>query len=226
MTDVEKQKEAAARRALQLVEPNMRLGIGSGTTMHHFVRLLGAEVADGLKVRAVPTSEQTAAWMREYDIPEISLDDEPRLDLTIDGADEVDPNRQLIKGGGGALLREKVVAWCSDRVAIIVDERKLVTELGAFPLPIEVIPFAKRPLQDRLASLGGIPTLRMIDEETPFRTDEGNFIFDCRFKAIPHPVALSDDLSETPGVVEHGLFIDMADLIIIAGVDGVEIDSD
>lgn len=223
MPDYEKLKESAARRSLEFISPGMKLGLGSGSTMKHLVRLLGEQVADGLQVKGAPTSELTAQWMREHGVPVISLEDHPRLDLTIDGADEVDPNKQLIKGGGGALLREKIVAWCSDRVVIIVDDRKLVDELGAFPLPVEVIPFAKEPIRNRLAQLGGVPTLRTLKDDTPFLTDEGNFIFDCRFKAIPHPQALARDLSATPGVVEHGLFIDMADVIVAASEDEVRI---
>lgn len=223
MTDYEKLKEAAARRSLEFVEPNMKLGIGSGSTMKHFVRLLGQQVADGLKVKGVATSEMTAQWMREFGVPTITLSEYPRLDLAIDGADEVDANRQLIKGGGGAHLREKVVAWCSDRLVIIVDERKMVDELGKFPLPVEVIPFAKEPVRERLAQLGCVPKLRVLADDKPFLTDEGNFIFDCEFKAIPHPHALANDLSATPGVVEHGLFIDMADVVISAGEDGIQV---
>lgn len=223
MPDYEKLKEAAARRSLDFIKPGMKLGLGSGSTMKHLVRLLGEQVADGLKVEGVPTSELTRDWMRTHGVPEISLEEYPRLDLTIDGADEVDPNRQLIKGGGGALLWEKIVAWCSDRMVIIVDDRKLVDELGAFPLPVEVIPFAKEPVRNRLAQLGGVPVLRTLKDNKPFLTDEGNFIFDCRFKAIPHPQALAHDLSATPGIVEHGLFIDMADVIVSASEEGIEI---
>ena len=221
-------KRAAAERALAFVKPGMKLGLGTGSTARHFVALLGAEVANGLEIVGVPTSEQTQAQARSLGLPLATLDDTPELDLTIDGADEVDPELRLIKGGGGALLREKIVAAASRRMVVIADSSKKVKTLGAFPLPVEIAPFghaATRRHVERLGrdlGLGGAVVLRR-SGTGPFVTDGGHYIFDCAFLSIPDAEALARGLSAIPGVVGHGLFLGLATTAIFAGADGVEI---
>jgi ribose 5-phosphate isomerase A len=225
--DARQLKVEAARAALGHVGDGMRLGIGTGTTAEEFVRLLAAKVATGLKVVGVPTSERTAALCRELGVPLSTLDDTPELDLTIDGADEVDPDLTLIKGGGGALLREKIVAAASARMIVIADKSKLVATLGRFPLPIEVNKFGLRATEIAIGAaaaklgLSGPVTLRMTGSQ-PFVTDGGHFILDASFGRIPDTRALSNALFAIPGVVEHGLFIGLASTAIIAGGDGIE----
>lgn len=219
-------KIAASREALGHVADGMKLGIGTGSTAEEFVRLLAERVADGLSIVGVPTSERTARLCLELGVKLASLDELPELDLTVDGADEVDDALQLIKGGGGALLREKIVAAASDRMIVIADETKLVKTLGAFPLPIEVNRFglASTTLAVEAAAsdlgLSGQVSLRM-SGGTPFVTDGEHFILDASFGRIPDPRALADALNSVPGVVEHGLFIGLATMAIVAGADGV-----
>jgi ribose 5-phosphate isomerase A len=225
--DSERRKREAAQRALHLVEPGMRLGLGSGTTAHHFVDLVGDKVAAGLDVRCVATSEATAALAKARGIPLATLDELPELDLTVDGADEIDPELRLIKGGGGALLREKIVAAASRRMAVIADATKLVSRLGAFPLPVEVVPFGlaatRRHIERAFADLSLAGPVRLRGEGAPFVTDGGHYILDCSLGAILDPERLAEALSRIPGVVEHGLFIDYARTAIIAGAEGVEV---
>ena len=224
--DARQLKIRAAEAALAYVEDGMRLGIGTGSTAEEFVRLLAERVAGGLSVRGVPTSERTARLCLELGVPLYSLDEEPELDLTIDGADEVDRELRLIKGGGGALLREKIVAAASSRMVVIADESKLVDVLGAFPLPIEVNPFgmaATRIAVEKAAArlgLAGSIDVRPGDAG-PFTTDGGHFILDASFGRIPDAEALSEALHLIPGVVEHGLFLSMTSAAVIAGTDGV-----
>ncbi|MFS8048923.1 ribose-5-phosphate isomerase RpiA [Rhizobium sp. BR 314] len=223
--DARQMKIEAARAALAYVENGMRLGIGTGSTAEEFVRLLAEMVAAGLTIEGVPTSERTAKLCNELGVPLKSLDELPELDLTIDGADEFDGALTLVKGGGGALLREKIVAASSTRMIVIADESKVVETLGAFPLPIEVNPFglvSTRILIEKVASqlgLSGALNLRRSGDET-FVTDGGHFIIDASFGRIPDAEALSIGLNSIPGVVEHGLFINMATLAIIAGPAG------
>jgi ribose 5-phosphate isomerase A len=224
--DREALKREAARRALGLVEPGMRLGLGTGTTARHFVDLLGEKVAGGLKVRCVATSEATSRQAQGLGIPMTTLDDMPELDLTVDGADEIDPKLRLIKGGGGALLREKIVAAASASMAVIADASKIVSCLGAFPLPVEVVPFGlaatRRHIETALARLGLGEDIRLRGGASPFVTDGGHYIFDCALGSIPDPEALAETLSRIPGVVEHGLFIAYARVAFAAGADGVD----
>jgi ribose 5-phosphate isomerase A len=221
-------KRAAAARALELVTPGMRLGLGTGSTAAHFVDLLGARVAAGLKVICVPTSERTRAQAESLSIPLTTLDETPALDLTVDGADEVDGALRLIKGGGGALLREKIVAAASARMVAIVDDTKMVARLGKFPLPVEVNAFglgATRLLVEQVAARHGCQgavSLRLAGGK-PFVTDGGHLILDCAFCAIADPEALSADLFAIPGVVEHGLFLGLAGAAIVAGSSGISI---
>ena len=223
--DARQMKIEAARAALTYVESGMRLGIGTGSTAEEFVRLLAEKVASGLTIAGVPTSERTAKLCNELGVPLKSLDELPELDLTIDGADQMDGALTLIKGGGGALLREKIVAASSARMIVIADESKIVQTLGAFPLPIEVNPFglaSTRILIEKAASrlsLSGALNLRRSGDVT-FVTDGGHFILDASFGRIPDAEALSNELNSIPGVVEHGLFINMATLAIIAGPAG------
>ncbi len=226
--DPRQAKNAAAAAALDYVEAGMRLGIGTGSTAEEFVRLLAARVADGFEIVGVPTSERTAKLCRELGVPLTTLEETPELDLTIDGADEIDPALSLVKGGGGALLREKIVAAASARMIAIADRSKLVPVLGRFPLPIEVNRFGLAATSVAIAKaagrlgLNGVPTLRMTGAE-PFVTDGGHLILDASFGRIPDTRALSDALHAIPGVVEHGLFIGMANAAIVADAEGVEI---
>ena len=216
----------AAEAALGEVRPGMRLGLGTGRTADHFVRLLGEKVRAGLDVICVPTSERTAKLATEVGVPLTTLDETPALDLTVDGADELDPALRLIKGGGGALLREKIVAAASARMLVVADAGKCVATLGAFPLPIEVNPFglgATRLAVERAAErLGLSGQIRQRQAgATPFVTDGGHYILDASFGRIPDPEALSAALLAIPGVVEHGLFIGLASAAVVGRSDGV-----
>ena len=221
-------KARAAAMALDLVEDGMRLGLGTGSTAAHFVDGVGAKVAQGLKLICVPTSEATRIQAESLRIPLTTLDETPHLDLTVDGADELDDELRLIKGGGGALLREKIVASASDRMVVIADRSKLVQTLGKFPLPVEVVSFglaATRALLEAMAQEAGCKgniTLRPDRTGRPFVTDQGNHILDCAFGQIPEPDLLSFALKQVPGIVEHGLFLGIADAAIVAGPDGVQ----
>lgn len=219
-------KIESARAALGHVEDGMKLGIGTGSTAEAFVRLLAERVGAGLSIVGVPTSERTAALCRELNVPLATLDEEPSLDLTIDGADEVGPELALIKGGGGALLREKIVAAASSRMIVIADESKDVETLGRFPLPIEVNVFGLRAtmlaIEAAAATLNLNGSLKLREGQGgAFLTDGGHYIVDASFGRIPDPRALSDALHAIPGVVEHGLFIGLADLAILAGPSGI-----
>lgn len=219
MTPQDEQKRQAAMAAVRLVEDGMTLGLGTGSTAAWFVTLLGERVKDGLRVRGVPTSEATARQARGLGIEVIGLDDVGfgrggRIDLCVDGVDEVDGMKRAIKGGGGALLREKIVAAGSTQVVYIADASKRVQTLGAFPLPVEVIPFAAAFVQSRIAALGCEPVLRRADGGAEFRTDENNVILDCPFGRIEDPESLAAELSLIPGVVEHGLFLGLIDEMV------------
>lgn len=219
MSQQDREKRLAAAAAVREVEDGMRLGLGSGSTALHAVRILGERVAKGLRIVGVPTSRETAQVAREVGIPLDRLDDDPHLDLTIDGTDESDARLRLIKGGGGALLREKIVASASDRMIVVADVSKVVETLGAFPLPVEVVPFAVGVVARKIVALGVEPVLRRAkDGSGPFVTDEGNHILDCPFGTIDDPDALGARLSGIAGVVEHGLFLGLAtDLVIAEG---------
>ena len=220
---VEAYKRAAAAAALEFVRPGMRIGLGSGSTARVFVELLSERVRSGLAVVGVPTSEATRRDAERLGVPLTTLDETPELDLTIDGADEIAPDLNLIKGGGGALLREKIVAAASDRMIVIVDRSKLVDRLGTHvPLPVEIVSFGWQTVAERLSAIGAVPTLRRVGEE-PFVTDSGNYIADCAFPAIADPAALQAQLATTTGVVECGLFIGLARAVVIGGRSGVEI---
>jgi ribose 5-phosphate isomerase A len=222
-------KQLAAAKALELVTPGMRLGLGTGTTAAHFVALLGAQVAKGLDVICVPTSERTRTLAALHSIPLTTIDASPELDLTVDGADEFDPKLRLIKGGGGALLREKIVAMASKRMIVIADSSKLAAVLGKFPLPVEVNVFGleatRRMILAAAKACGceGEVCLRKTPGGRAFVSDNGHYIVDCFFGAIADPDRLADRLSAIPGVAEHGLFIGIAKAVISAGPAGIEI---
>jgi ribose 5-phosphate isomerase A len=222
-------KRQAAARALDFVQTGMKLGIGTGTTAKHFVELLGARVRGGLDVIGVPTSEATRDQAVRCGIRLTTLDEVDRLDLTVDGADEVDPQLNLIKGGGGALLREKIVAAASDRMVVIADETKWVETLGRFPLPIEVIPFGlaatRREIEQAFADCGisGQLLLRKGRDGHVFVTDGGHWIVDAHLARIPDAPRLAQSLSFIPGVVEHGLFIGLASTVMLAGSQGIRV---
>ena len=234
LSPIDRAKYAAARRAVDYVEDGMRVGLGTGSTAAWMVRLLGRMVReDGLRITGVPTSRRTAELAREAGVPLVALDEARWLDLTIDGADEVGPELALIKGGGGALLHEKIVAAASDRIVVIADAAKHVGALGAFPLPVEVIGFGWQTTRTLIAEalegldvLGRDIALRM-DGGTPLRTDEGNLILDLRLQRIGDPRRLAMVLNLIPGVVENGLFLDLCDRAVIGHGDGrIEILSD
>jgi ribose 5-phosphate isomerase A len=222
-------KRTAAARAVAMVEPGMRLGLGTGSTAHHFVELLGERVRGGLRVTGVPTSEATRTYAGQVGIPLTTLDETPQLDLTVDGADEIAPDLTVIKGGGGALLREKIVAAASARMIVIADDSKLVPVLGGFELPVEVVRFglaATRLAVEAAAAAVGCPgaaVLRCTAAGHAFVTDEGHLILDAALGRIPDARALALRLAGIPGVVEHGLFIDLVSAVVVAGVEGVRI---
>ena len=227
--DIEAQKRQAAARAVEWVQPGMRLGLGTGSTAKHFVELLAERVRGGLKVVGVPTSETTRADAQRLGVPLTTLDETPELDMTVDGADEIGADLTLIKGGGGALLREKIVAFASARMVVIADESKWVAMLGRFPLPIEVMPFGlaatKRAVEAAVAAAGspGRTTLRQGKDGHAFVTDGGHWILDAALGRIADAKSLASRLSAVPGVVEHGLFIGMAQAVILAGPAGARV---
>ena len=211
----DQEKELAARASLQFVRDGDVVGLGSGSTAAYAVRSLGKRVRAGMKIRGIATSMQTRNLAASLGIPLTTLDEVPQIDVTIDGADEFDPELRLIKGGGGALLHEKIVASGSRQVIIIADSSKQVCVLGKVPLPVEVIRFAEALVSEKISVLGATVRLRKDKAGKSFITDEGNHILDCHFGQIPDPPALSHTLSEIPGVVEHGLFINLADVVLL-----------
>jgi ribose 5-phosphate isomerase A len=191
------------------------VGLGTGSTAYFAVIALGERVKAGLKIVGIPTSNATAELARAVGITLSTLDEHPEIDITIDGADEVDPQLRLIKGGGGALLREKIIATASKKMVVVADSSKLVRALGKFPLPVEIIPFARTVLEKKISALGASCNLRTRTDGQPFVTDEGHHILDCCFGKIADPPALARALRDMPGVVEHGLFIGIAKLALV-----------
>lgn len=210
------EKEAAARASLRFVQDGQVVGLGTGSTAAYFIKLLGESVRDGLRIRGIPTSDRSRELALSLGIPLITLDDCQEIDVTVDGADEVDPQLRLIKGGGGALLREKIVASATRLMVVVADASKQVSRLGKFPLPVEVIRFAQALVARRVATLGADVQLRRNADGSPYVTDENNHILDCRFGEIEDPDELARELSSMPGVVEHGLFIGMAGVALFA----------
>jgi ribose 5-phosphate isomerase A len=217
----DREKEAAALAAVKRVRDGDIVGLGTGSTAAYAIRFLGERVQAGLKIRGIPTSIHTQEAAASLGIPLTTLDEFQKIDITIDGADEVDPKLRLIKGGGGALLREKIVASASRNLVIIADSSKRVSMLGKFPVPVEVIKFAEAVVANKIAAFGAEVVVRGASSGKPFITDEGNHILDCNFGQIPDPPALARKLENMPGVVEHGLFIGMASAVLIGEGDQV-----
>ena len=213
------EKQAAARAAVQLVESGSVVGLGSGSTATFAIEFLAERVRAGLKVLGIPTSKATKQLAEQVGIPLTTLDKNPVIDIDIDGADEIDPQLNLIKGGGGAMLREKVIASASKRFVVVAESTKLVPHLGQFPLPVEVISFAEALVKRRIEALGAQVILRKHNAGSVYVTDEGHHILDCSFGQIADPATLNAKLHEIPGVVEHGLFIGLAETAFV-GKDG------
>lgn len=221
MLTPEEIKKNAGHYAADLVEQGMSFGLGTGSTVYWLIQELGKRVAGGLEIRAIPTSLQTAQLAREAGIPLADMNEIDSLPLAIDGADEIDPYGQLIKGGGGALLQEKIVASAADKFVIIADQSKLVPRLGAFPLPVEVIPFGYKQVIRRIMDSGLCHEVKLREKNgQPFITDHQHYILDCRFKAIEHSLFINAALENIAGVVETGLFLNMASQAIIGHEDG------
>ncbi len=223
--NVDDLKRQAALKAVELVQSGMIVGLGTGSTAVHAIHALGEHLAHGRlhQILAIPTSHTTAQEAQRRGIPLTTLTNHPQVDITIDGADEIDPHLNLIKGLGGALLREKIVAVASKQLLIIADDSKRVEQLGSHaPVPVEVIPFAQAPAGHYLQSLGANVVLRLKNGE-PFITDEGNIILDCYFDLIADPLRLVQAIRQQPGIVEHGLFLGIATKAIIASFRGIEI---
>ncbi len=211
----ESEKELAGRAAAQLVRDNQIVGLGTGSTAYFAVIALGERVKAGLKITGIPTSNATAELARKVGITLTTLEENPAIDIVIDGADEVDPRLNLIKGGGGALLREKVIAAASKKMVVIADSGKVVEHLGKFPLPVEIISFARAVFERKIQSLGASTKIRTQPDGTTYITDNGNPILDCNFGKIEDPPTLARALSNIPGIVEHGLFIGLATIALI-----------
>jgi ribose 5-phosphate isomerase A len=212
----DREKEAAARASLKYIEDGQVVGLGTGSTAAYFIKLLGENVKKGLRIRGIPTSDRSRELALSLGIPLTTFDECQEIAVTVDGADEVDPQLRLIKGVGGAMLREKIVASATKQLVIVADATKQVATLGKFPLPVEVIRFAQVLVAKRIERLGANVTLRKNPDGTPYVTDENNHILDCRFGEIRDPDGLARELSEMPGVVEHGLFIGMASVVLFA----------
>lgn len=215
------EKQEAARASLKFIQDGQIVGLGTGSTAAYFIQFLGERMKAGLKIRGIPTSNHAEQLARRSGIPLVTLADVSYIDVDVDGADEFDPQLRLIKGGGGALLREKIVASAARKFVVVADASKQVATLGKFPLPVEVIPFAESVLTHRITDLGAKVALRKASNGSPFRTDEGHHILDCSFGQIPDPPALARILNDMPGVVEHGLFINMASVVLIGKEEGV-----
>jgi ribose 5-phosphate isomerase A len=213
-------KQRIGNSAVQFVEDGMTIGAGTGSTAYWFIAALGSMVSKGFNCQVVPTSHQTEILLREHKIPVITLNEAPQIDITIDGADEIDPQLNLIKGGGGALLQEKMVAFSSRKRIIIADESKLVQQLGKFPLPVEVIAYGYKKVQTLLEREFGIPVNLRTKDLSPFITDHGHYILDCSFQRIEKAESLSNYLNSIPGVVDNGLFLNMTTAVLIGYNNG------
>jgi ribose 5-phosphate isomerase A len=224
MADLELFKRQAAECALQYIQSGMTLGLGTGSTATHMLHVLAEALRDGRlrDIVGVPTSDAIGVLARQLGVPIATLDERPQLDLALDGADEIDPSLNLIKGLGGALLREKIVEASADRFIVLADQTKLVARLGTrAPVPVEVVEFGLPLAKRRLAGLGCVPSLRRIADGRAFRTDEGHVILDCRFPGIADAAALNAAINAIPSVVEHGLFVGMAAVALVGGTAGV-----
>ena len=220
MTTQEKMKQTAGEYAVQFVQPGMVIGIGTGSTVFYFIKALAKRVAAGFVVKGVPTSRRTDELAKQSGIDMINLNDAPLLDLAIDGADEVDNELQLIKGGGGSLLQEKMIAAASQKLIIIADAGKAVDKLGKFPLPVEVIPYGWKQTARHIQQLNCNKIILRQKETNPFISDHGHYILDCHFDEIDNATLLSQQLNAIPGVVENGLFLNMASTAVFGNEDG------
>ncbi|MFV9509946.1 ribose-5-phosphate isomerase RpiA [Tepidibacillus sp. LV47] len=212
-------KQLAGEKAMDYIKDGMIVGLGTGSTVYWTIQKLGQLVKQGLNIKGIPTSKRTEELAKELGIPLTDFASVDQIDVTIDGADEIDSELNLIKGGGGALLREKIVAAASTKLIIVADESKLGKQLGHFPLPIEVTPFGWENTMKKIAKFGCLPQLRLVDDK-PYITDNGNYILDCKFEKIANPEQLNKELNTIPGVVENGLFPNMADIVLIGQKDG------
>jgi ribose 5-phosphate isomerase A len=216
MDSADHAKELAAQKALEFISDGMIVGLGSGSTSTHFIKLLGVRVKEGLKIRGIASSNSSEQLAKSLSIPIIDFHQTSEIDVTVDGADEIAPGLALIKGGGGALLREKIVASASKKFVVVADSSKIVKHLGKFPLPIEVIPMAAPLVASKLSALKIRPAVRHHPDGSEYITDEGNLILDCACGEILDPQALAVSIRAMVGVVEHGLFLNMADLAIVS----------
>ncbi|WP_278309178.1 ribose-5-phosphate isomerase RpiA [Oceanobacillus zhaokaii] len=222
LNDMDKAKKLAGEEAVHYVKNEMKVGLGSGSTVYWMIRKLGELVQQGLDIEGIPSSNQTAQWAKDFGVPLTDFSKVAQLDITIDGADEVDRDFHLIKGGGGALFREKVIAMAAKELIIIVDKSKLVPHLGSYPLPVEVLPFGWEVTAKNIALLGAQPIIRKKDEQI-FVSDNGNYILDCSFGEINDPKKLHKQLIQLVGVVETGLFVNMANTVIVSNGSEVEV---
>jgi ribose 5-phosphate isomerase A len=220
MLTKEEIKKIAAVNAIKYIQPDMTIGIGTGSTVYWFILELAQQVKQGLVCNCVPTSKETETLATQLGIPMLKLNDVSKIDVTIDGADEIDVKLCLIKGGGGALLQEKMVAAVSDKLVIIADSSKLVKQLGTFPLPVEIIPYGWKHVQEHIERANNIPAILRMKNGQPFVTDHGHYILDCHFQQIKDADELTIALNIIPGVVENGLFVGLADKAIVAYNDG------
>lgn len=220
--DFNEKKIAAGEKAVEYIKDGMVLGLGSGSTFYWTLKKLGELVGQGLNIKGIPSSKRTEGWAKEFGVPLTDFSEVQKLDLAIDGADEIDPHFNLTKGGGGSLVREKIVDAIAEKVIIIADESKLVTQLGKFALPVEVLQFGWEVTANRIAELGAKPVLRE-REGSVFVSNNGNYILDCAFDSIENPAELHAKLKLLVGVVETGLFINMVDTVIVAGEDGIKV---
>ena len=215
-------KKQAGEKAVEYIDDGMIVGLGTGSTVEYTIRKLGKLVRDGLKIKGIPTSVHTQRVAKKEKIPLTTLEENPAIDLTIDGADEVDPDLNLIKGGGGALVREKIIAFNSKKVIIVIDDSKIVKALGIdFPLPVEVVRFGWTSTKKTLEEIGCNVELRRVMENEPYITDNSNYILDCEFDRIAEPAKLEIDINNIPGVVENGLFIGLVNQVIVGGKQGI-----
>jgi ribose 5-phosphate isomerase A len=222
MDKLERYKRAAGEKAVDFIENGMILGLGSGSTVYWMMKRLAKLVQQGMDIKGVPSSKRTEGWAQEFGIPLVDFSQVDKIDLAIDGADEIDPEFQLTKGGGGSLVREKIVDALAEKLIIIADKTKVVETLGTFPLPVEVVPFGYQATAKRIEKLGAIPTLRIKDGDV-FVSNNGNYILDCQFTSINNPEQLHEKIKALVGVVETGLFVNMVDTVIIGNEKGTEI---
>ncbi len=213
-------KKTVGEAAVELIEDGMTVGLGTGSTAYWAIAKIGERVKKGLNISAIATSKESEVFARELNIPMVTFSEINEIDITIDGADEVDPDLNMIKGGGGALLREKIIATASEKLIVIVDDTKLVKQLGAFPLPVEVIPFGIESTRAKIEKLGCKTELRLSDKTKEFITDNGNYILDCEFPMIKNPEKTSQELNGIPGVVDNGLFIGLAHRVFVGRQNG------